>query len=1145
MSADLLDSKLVEPPLSTYADLKTDFFDNDELYIYEYHGIIFPRRKIGSWVNVTPFFGLIASAEDKEKFGKQCEKLLESNKATAFKRLSKGPRYNEDFRLGIWCPLHIARRVAERWKLDKKLQPILAFNRIALTKYCGFTYYESFAMLSTQRHMRLLRWEHEDYGSRINLVQLYNIHSLLKALRNESNKLTWPGLLKRMADKKCDFKEAHDKTPCGGVWVPLSHARHFAKAAGIWHLVKHFLSFEKEPLDQLEKLAPSRTEKKLLKRWKVHSRGATAFHGLPQLFALDDKLISKIYKKKGLAKVKIGKLVLCDRYTYNIVDHVTEERRSYSIFRRYSDGYINASTYIAAAVDMNINYLNDRKPEDPDMRIPNQLWYKDNCSKFKNEIVTTDIDHLSGFWCSPESIMNNVLAQIGFPKSNKLTDFVFKKDELFQNGNIIEDEDDLEIIEDEKVQKELKRRSKPNTKDSNTAFYDKFIPDKPIKDEEKYGTQQMKEGLQEYEDSMIEEDSDNENENQPHRRIYVVSDESDVGSGSEEFYNPLKIVPGESEERPIAQRNNIHSLPENDEPNEGDLGASNRQKKDKIQKNITDKQTSVEVEDEATIPISQSPQGYQDYKSDDVDLATSSDSYSEIEEITSVGLEKESLNEKLETTSNLTAYKSRPLGPESHPEKNVLHSSVKVAVGSKPADYKESSPIITTDKNKGPYPSKPCYKEQRFKETYFPSRSHSAMSTERSSNTDRAVSPIPISRGYDSYRPAKAHFAQDNNNSNISRSRPTTTNVPRKVSVTGASGMKFVPRGASLTKPRSSQELIAQGPPLSPRKPSPQKIAASNSAVRRGSGQPGLPVLPGSASASLAATNRPWSRMFSALGNPADSKDYQNRLPMPFPNGAPTSGPNGTPGLNSNGPSHISPSLQNPSRGPPHGPPHGALKRSSPITRPPPPPLSSRPLSARPSSKGSPSVRPPSVIPPSSRNSTLTPQGFPHSRPPPPPRSARASSLSHPPLSSSAAVAAFSRKRQKLENHEARSKLNNYYFSSSEEDESDAEELLFSANIMPNYKSMQSNSRISSTINSSINNNKDDQTKTQQNEVVFNGIDDTLVKNYKQLAHIDGGMKHIDVMLLQGLITEKAKSTDTRLLLIYCMERNKLMKNAE
>ncbi|ODV59953.1 uncharacterized protein ASCRUDRAFT_9142 [Ascoidea rubescens DSM 1968] len=407
-----------EPAIYFYKPLKSTLLGNDEVYLLRLDGLkdIYPRRKIGSWVNVSRFKSLLTYKKIKD-FSKtlkiECLNLTkrEHHFYTNFDK-SLDLYYH-----GVWLPLPIARKLAFQFEIYDKIAPLLTFNRVATTSYCGIEFYEFFVYTKLDKYIRILRKCSDNF---MNLNQLFDVYENL--ISENARKNLRRIFLKNYKNQSGVLYESNDKTLCGGIWIPLEIAK---KIANEYHISK-FL----DPILNLKLYQPnhsntnqeinnilnqqsethykiSRYEMSFLKHWDIRSRNSKSFNGYPAQFALTPEKLTKIRgghiprtnysirKNRVLTlkttnfynkttKTNIDKAVtmkdVCEIYTFKVPQRKTTQ--VFYVPRRFSDGYINIQSLINCAVtitilEINLNSGQSKSDFDDDIWVENVLYYRD------------------------------------------------------------------------------------------------------------------------------------------------------------------------------------------------------------------------------------------------------------------------------------------------------------------------------------------------------------------------------------------------------------------------------------------------------------------------------------------------------------------------------------------------------------------------------------------------------------------------------------------------------------------------------------------------------------------------------------------------------------------------------------------------
>lgn len=421
-----------EPSIDDYVTLTTKLCDIEEVYLLNVGGLrsSIPRRKIGSWINVSRYKMFLNKVDIKK---------LENDLLLCRKKVLLDDAKLPLAYQGYWTPLPTARMFARKYEIYSNVRPLLIFNRIARTIYCGFEFFEMFVHINANTSIRVLRRCDNDY---LNLNQLFDVYDAVKGPQTRKNLRRL--FLNEYTSKNMPLIKYGDATLCGGNWVPLLQAREFCDYYELTSYVTPILAFAKSPSEGLQKV--SRLEYALLNNWKIIDSNFVStnyqlntlkrFHGFPMNFKIpkhhkvEYKPLKKLIREEHTKRKKLAKLVhhynnyYMPEYhnqdfkitktslkseIFGIVKNLMEMKKEYLnrlgrvihirlkeskrkvftdyyVFRRYSDGKVNLSSLLSAVVALRLNKLS-RSDKDPDMQIENELYYRDTLNLVETDEV--------------------------------------------------------------------------------------------------------------------------------------------------------------------------------------------------------------------------------------------------------------------------------------------------------------------------------------------------------------------------------------------------------------------------------------------------------------------------------------------------------------------------------------------------------------------------------------------------------------------------------------------------------------------------------------------------------------------------------------------------------------------------------------
>jgi hypothetical protein len=467
-------------------------------------------------VNITKFLPLISDSSI-DKLENEIESFQPRHIFNSQAR--DGSRLN-----GTWVPLKIARQFAESHDISQKLAPILSFERIAMTTYSGYDMYETFVHLSVDVSIRVLR---EVSTGRINMDQIFSVYNKVRG----DQALT---ILQRSI--YFHFKNIRvrgDATMCGGHWMEPNDVAKFARKHGIIQFVKLICGFKTTP-DETE-LYPMDVFERASRIFWVATVCDADFYGFPSSFKGGLAPKSPPEKNgKNRTEFSYDELVAGKTINIELTKRGEFERHRLLLLRRLSDGWVNCSVLVRICVMIRLTEL-DLSEDDPDLRIENELHFRDVLERYPYEvIVSPKSKNLNGKWCSAKdalvilSLFKVRQTTLGKHVEGLLNSPVFKElDEMSD----IEDEDDDEELEmvDEKDFLEMRNQIKKK----DIYFDPKFFENGTSSDEESLELH----GVTDEEDSdsdtlMI--DPKNVPEEEGHfmrNRTFVLSDSDESDDG--------------------------------------------------------------------------------------------------------------------------------------------------------------------------------------------------------------------------------------------------------------------------------------------------------------------------------------------------------------------------------------------------------------------------------------------------------------------------------------------------------------------------------------------------------------------------------------------------------------------------------------
>lgn len=398
------------------------------------------RRKIGGWVNLTAFLPLITSKADELS---ELEEELD-NLPSYHKRSQKTlpDRY-----YGVWSQLDIARRFAKAHDIYDILEPILAFDRVALVNYMGFRYFEYFVCPTVDIAIRILRDTSSKHIERINMDQLF---IALKKLRGDGNLQ----LQRSFYTYYKNIFRRGESTSLGGHWTDRVAVTKFAKKHGILDILKPILLFPLNDPSKQDAYPIDIVWANTLLYWKSTSCD-DSFYGFPPTFK--GGMAPKIPTKERRNRIfRYADLTVEKRFSIETIKGGETYRNNFSLLRRLSDGAVNASILISICVLLKSNELNLGK-EDPDFLIHNELYQRDKLENVPCETVTVHSSkYLNGKWCSVKDA-RFLFGQFNLVKSEKEKDKEgreveslrqFLYDERFKHVESFDGKDNEEILEE-------------------------------------------------------------------------------------------------------------------------------------------------------------------------------------------------------------------------------------------------------------------------------------------------------------------------------------------------------------------------------------------------------------------------------------------------------------------------------------------------------------------------------------------------------------------------------------------------------------------------------------------------------------------------------------------------------------------------
>lgn len=471
----LKDNYTSEPGINSFRVLESDIYGDDEYYIYfdQLTNIEYVRKKIGGWINISKFYPLLNQKGFDTK-GLD-SKLIKNVKRT--KKLSvSSSRYN-----GLWIPLKDARTFAELYHIKDIANPILDFERIALTSYSGKTFWEYFASTQVDLSIRILR---DSKSNRVNLKQIFTLYDKLKGKDAKAplQERNFYSILR--SSNSSNISEKNDPTLCGGFWVDYDIVKQYCKKHKLYKAAKPILNFQSSP-DQAGSVRLDNLTSNQRRYWRS-SASDTEFFGYPKSFSggkapsFPEKLKQQPDKKIGCFKVE----ELVERK--KVCSDVTEQHNSvfHSIYlrKRYSDGWINGSTLVKAACILKVKQL-DYGKDDPVMVTLNELYYRDVLQTYDCEpVASSRASTLNGLWISGKDA--RILYKSISIEENSISKSVedFLNDSTYENdADEEEDDDDIDVLNEDQFNEQTNNSNAEsidrNSSDEEDAAYNS---DKPI-----------------------------------------------------------------------------------------------------------------------------------------------------------------------------------------------------------------------------------------------------------------------------------------------------------------------------------------------------------------------------------------------------------------------------------------------------------------------------------------------------------------------------------------------------------------------------------------------------------------------------------------------------------------------------------------
>lgn len=405
--------------------LETRICEGDEVYILQLRGIkaTIPRRKVGSWVNITRFKIVLSSARFKS--------LKKDIAKCGNKKFLKFPQWNSIY-TGYWVSLDTARTLSIKYQIYNQLSPLLTFDNVAVTSYAGCKFYEHFVNLNPYTSIRILRKCENDW---FNLIQLCDLYEAVNPEKSRF-KLDFIPSYQNLGKQ---FVQHNDQTLCGGIWIPIEDAYEFAIEFGLHSKLIYILTFNRGV--KVPYIQDSELNKRLKQEWKyfdkkcrdetrellfalpndfklnpninkpnfknlqnISLKYGAATQKIQKLFGKYKQYIQKYSRKAGHTSVKkstksiLSKILRLLSLAINLKEdylcHLGETVKvvfpdldkgvslDHYLFRRYVDGHVNVSSLLRALVALRF-YSHSSEDSDPEMQRENELFYMDSLNNLK------------------------------------------------------------------------------------------------------------------------------------------------------------------------------------------------------------------------------------------------------------------------------------------------------------------------------------------------------------------------------------------------------------------------------------------------------------------------------------------------------------------------------------------------------------------------------------------------------------------------------------------------------------------------------------------------------------------------------------------------------------------------------------------
>lgn len=439
--------------------LSTELYEDDEFYVATIDGYQFARKKLGAWVNGSSFKFLIY-IEDHYAFLKKlgAEKIKHRiDKSTAPPHLK-----------GTWLPLDRARILARSFGLDRRLIPILSFDKVTKVKYSGLNFYEFFFLYDWQRSFRVLRkCEASPSKDLINLDAVMKVYCAIHNNNKPNDQLKkelWNEYLKKSF--KVLVTHYNQNPIVGGKWVQLTQALESLEKINVADYLEPIINFSKFPGTRANnqinhkiwnnQLAP--LYRSVFKPTKDDITGKkntqSDYHGFPIEFKpLNGKLLAYIERSPRISLPVLTKSIKQTGRENTFI-------KVYIIYRRFSDGFVNILPLMGAATcsKMEALYLDLADPDQAKVQTEYLLYYRDQLCLFDTSVVSCEGAKriLNGKWCSTETA-KEILKLINIPEDHKIWKLLEDSDQRFslsevrpprEESDMESEEDNFEIIEE-------------------------------------------------------------------------------------------------------------------------------------------------------------------------------------------------------------------------------------------------------------------------------------------------------------------------------------------------------------------------------------------------------------------------------------------------------------------------------------------------------------------------------------------------------------------------------------------------------------------------------------------------------------------------------------------------------------------------